>query len=50
MNTWFTIVKCPFCGMERTVELTKKKWKCPLYNIYHGVRETKRKKEGADNG
>ena len=49
MNTWFTIVKCPFCGMERTVELAKKKWKCQLCNTYHRVRETKRK-EGADNG
>ena len=48
MNTWFTIVKCPFCGMERTVELAQKKWKCQLCNTYHSVRETKRMKVGAD--
>lgn len=48
MDGWFTIVKCPYCGLTRTVELTKKKWKCPTCNIYHKVRETKRYKEGSD--
>lgn len=39
MNVWFTLVKCPYCNMQREIHIGQKKCKCPNCKKQYNVKK-----------